>query len=407
MPDDTDEFKVKVSVEGLDKIGEQIAAQVQKAIAMIRTPGMQVTGLVGGAEGKGKDEALTRLGAVVSHLTTVVGGLANASLSGAVQGLAGGEGIMREGGPMMGVLGLIAGILEGLAPIKAIMSVIQAILSLIFMPLAMVLMAILMPFLMPILMLLGKLPWAAIFAAIMLIEKGITWGLNEIAAGITWFVGWLPGAIGAVISFFQGVAGDVMGILSTIWGDLQVAAGAIVSAWNWLTGVAGAVFNDIRTAIMGVWDFMGQIYTVWSGIFADVFNDIRAALLGAWGVLTTLWNWFDTVIGDIWKGIGDGINMIRTILNDIAGALKAVGNAVNPSNWGSELAGMFQTGGIVPKTGLALVHAGEMIIPSGGGAPSINVTVTGNTISSAMDLNNIANQVAQQIANNARRLRTW
>lgn len=65
----------------------------------------------------------------------------------------------------------------------------------------------------------------------------------------------------------------------------------------------------------------------------------------------------------------------------------------------------FQSGGIVPGPlgfpQLAVVHGGEKVVPSSGlrgpGGSSIVVNVTGNTISSALDMRDLADEIGKQI----------
>lgn len=62
----------------------------------------------------------------------------------------------------------------------------------------------------------------------------------------------------------------------------------------------------------------------------------------------------------------------------------------------------FDVGGVVPGAKgapmLAVVHGGEYVVPNGvGGASGISVTITGNTISSNIDVRNLADQVGREI----------
>ena len=219
---------------GGEGVAKQIGQEVQRAMGVVRSPGMAVQEEVGVAGGGGK------LGDMVNRLSSVVGGLGAKSLSKAVGGMAAGAGggAMAAGGPVMAILGTIAGILEGLAPIKAIMAVIGAILQLAFLPLSMVLMAILMPFLYPLLQILGKLPWQAIFAAIQQMQA-------DISAALAWFVGelWagiqdIATGVKDVISGIQEVAGWITtGITDYIQMYITIAK----DMWSVLTGHLGMV----------------------------------------------------------------------------------------------------------------------------------------------------------------------
>jgi len=64
----------------------------------------------------------------------------------------------------------------------------------------------------------------------------------------------------------------------------------------------------------------------------------------------------------------------------------------------------FQSGGIMPYDGLAYLHKGETITPSGGGYTGGNITVNAN-LSSSMDVKNLATQLNQYMYDEYRRLR--
>ncbi len=426
------EFKIKpVLVGGLEKIKADIQAVAQagmsagmsaasatnKAVKSAVGPAGVTNVLAGAGIGMQNMEGESS-GGFTAMMTGIVGTIGKvASVIGKALGFGEGDEPDKDKdeddgmGMLMGPLSIIAGLLEGLKPIQAIMKVVGAIMELALMPLAMVLMAILMPFLMPLLMLLGKIPWKEVFAAIQVMEKAISWGLTAIVSGVIWLAGIIYGIIKDYIAVWTAIIGGIITGVTDIWAGIQIIGGAIIGFWNWMVGGVGAVLAEVRNALMGVWNVITTLATWWFDIFWDAFSIFIDIAKDIWSVITTLWNWFNGVIGAIWKDIGAGIDIIKSILNTIASALSSVGKAVNPENWGKALVGMFQTGGTVPQTGLALVHAGETIIPAGGGGggagATINVTVTGNTISNQMDLNNLANQVAQQISNQMRTLRTW
>ena len=70
------EYRVTVQIAGLDKLAEQIAAQVQKAVAMIRTPSMKVGAIAGtSAGGAQQGSFMQRMGDTINRLSSVISGL--------------------------------------------------------------------------------------------------------------------------------------------------------------------------------------------------------------------------------------------------------------------------------------------------------------------------------------------
>lgn len=328
-------------------------------------------------------------------------------------------------GALVGVniLQHIAGILEGLAPIKAILTVVKAILELVFMPLAMVLMAILMPFLLPLLQIMQKFPWQQFFAVTQQISKYISEGLNDIWNAILWMAGgimtiwntgvavlttiwnaivqvgqWITTGFDDIYNVFSMAYQGIVGVLDSLWAVLQ-------AVWNFFVGAEIAMLTTIADAVRDVWNVITGVYNWFVGTMGALWNDIRTIVNGVWSALQTVWGWYQTYLQPVFDAISDGIHMVVSVLQAIGNAL---GN-MNPANWSLP---SFDVGGYVSQDMVAQVHAGETVVPAGGGnkgpvGDTYNVTITGNTISSHLDIQNLANQVATQISNTKRRLSTW
>ena len=63
----------------------------------------------------------------------------------------------------------------------------------------------------------------------------------------------------------------------------------------------------------------------------------------------------------------------------------------------------FQHGGVVPYTGLHLVHQGETVIPKGVGMTNININMQTGGISSAVDVSNMLDEMAARMVVESRR----
>ncbi len=80
----------------------------------------------------------------------------------------------------------------------------------------------------------------------------------------------------------------------------------------------------------------------------------------------------------------------------------AVGGAARGIGMGAGAMG-FQHGGIVPYTGLHLLHAGETVIPKSGGMNIININMNSGPISSGIDVSNMLDSMASRMLFESRR----
>lgn len=473
MPDK--EFRVKVVLSGIEELASKLAGQIGSALKGVKVPAIQnilqpfgrlAEGLTGGlvsaekfSKGLGGGE-----GGLLQKLT---GGLLRMRPGGGRDLLAGATGgLVEPGSKAAGAAGTAAGAsiagpvagamagmkifekmadaLEGLAPIQALLKVITTIFQLAMLPLAMVLMAILMPFLMPLLQILGKLPWAAIFAATQAISNAIgkflalIWqGIVAIAPYVAKAIGVLSAVIQAVSTFFgtlismyiamfKDVMGGIAVVVKDIWAGIMALANLqveidkdVVGAVEAVASVFETIGGDIYTGIQVVMSVIGQVWAWLSGIFATMITDVHNWIQDVDNVLKAIWNWFTSIMQPIFSAI-------KTVMTDIEGVI----NALNPANAGSNLVAGIEaalglaSGGAVVQKGIAYIHAGETVLPKGTvgvagqittAAPvvghsesnSYTVNVTGNSINSNVDVQQMADTIAKAIGNKRRRLSVW
>jgi hypothetical protein len=221
--------------------------------------------------------------------------------------------------------------------------------------------------------------WAAISQAIVIVQKliALTNPYLLIAAAVIALVvivvkNWAK--IKAVIlAVWRAIKGAAMAVfdwfkrnwpllLAILTGPIGLAVLFIVKNWDKIKAAAGKVFDWLK----GAW------HTV-----ADVFKDV--------------WHGVADVLGNIWDGIvavaKTAINGVITILNGFISGVNLVIRGINIVNPGPDVPNVppiptLKTGGIVLKTGLALVHEGERFSGVGNdfGGGSVTVNVYGSVI---------------------------
>ncbi len=201
-----------------------------------------------------------------------------------------------------------------------------------------------------------------------------------------------------------GLADDIMRVLKAtvgvVWGAIKAVVGFVVKAvvgyvklWinviqfvirivGTLAGIVGrafmAVFNTVKTWLSRAGDF---IRNLWDGIVRFVSGLGSRLARGARG----MWDWISS-------GIKSAVNLAIGALNWLIRAINSALDIhvdlpgplpdVNFNGPNIPTIPTLDTGGLVAKTGLALVHKGERFSGVGGGfGTTVNVYVQGSVIS--------------------------
>jgi uncharacterized protein YoxC len=183
-------------------------------------------------------------------------------------------------------------------------------------------------------------------------------GLADMAGGIASFVipalGGLGGGFGKAATAVKGFSISLLTspITWIILGIIALIAIIVLMITHWNT--VKAVIGDVGRFIKQIW---GDIWGFLSGIFAKIGN----------------------AVSSVWDGLGNGL---KAALNAVIGVLNhgidAINALIHGINW---LPGVnihdiphiprLHTGGIVPGSAgremLAVLQAGEQVIPAGGG----------------------------------------
>jgi len=260
----------------------------------------------------------------------------------------------------------------------------------------------------------------------------------------------LPG-LEKITTFFTDVNDKVTAVLQPAWTTLSLFFGDL---FNFLTG--GDTLEAIQTAFgffKGVMEKIGEgsktIQVAWftfKKFWLDVGDTIASSVGAAWetikatmeGIKVTILEIFDgpitvitdtfesiktaidetlegpiTTITDTFKDIAKKIEEVATVISGAISFVQSLLSKLGGGGGGRERRG--QTGltirepivGIGQKTGTSFLFGEsgiEDVVPRSGGGktkPSIalNITITGNTISSDLDLQEITSKVNNQITN--------
>lgn len=226
-------------------------------------------------------------------------------------------------------------------------------------------------------------------------------------------------AVGAVIGIFSVFGIDIVAVFTKIKLYFDVVWTAIKLVFNtaleWIKNTWNSVWGAISNFIGPIWDSIkNTISDSWNFILGK-FAEFAEPLNKAW---TSLWSGVGQTLTIVWEGvkttIKNSINWILEKVNSVIRALNSVA-AKGAGAFGAKSISipeipLLAAGGIVNQPTLAMIgEAGpEAVIPlskmSGlGGGLNLTINITGNNISSAMDLKNICDKVEEALMNKVRR----
>jgi hypothetical protein len=202
-----------------------------------------------------------------------------------------------------------------------------------------------------------------------------------------------------VVNFFRSHWGKILlGIIGVVVAAIAAAGGSIT---GWLTLIIGTVYFVVKAfqALSALTKDIFQLIKLYiKGDILEIrlmFIKIKKAALRIWdglvGKVRGVWN-------TITKTIRDKVDVIKSIVSGMWSSIKSS----LPSPVQHILTGMgFQSGGIVPRTGLAMVHQGEKVIPKGAHAGptdgGVTINVYGNVnASNEESIKNFGRTVARQ-----------
>lgn len=306
---------------------------------------------------------------------------------------------------------------------------------------------------------------SAIISAVMTVLGPLiegTWNNIQIVTSTVWEV--IKTVVETAINVVLGIIKAVMQILTGDWsGAWETIKSVGETIWNGIASVIGTIFNGIAQLLSNIWNTISTVAsTVWngikstlSGIFDGISSSVSSVFNGIRDTISNIWNSIQSTASSIWNGIkdtiGNAINGARDLVGSAIEAIKgffnfefrwphiplphfSISGSLNPVDWlsnGLPSIGVewYAKGGILTKptvfgsNGNSLMVGGEAgneaVLPlnertlgaigrgiaqtMGGLSPVINVSISGNNISEEMDINRIADVVAQKIADELQR----
>lgn len=288
------------------------------------------------------------------------------------------------------------------------------------------------------------------------------WNNIQIITSTVWEV--IKTVVETAINVVLGIIKAVMQILTGDWsGAWETIKSVGETIWNGIASVIGTIFNGIAQVLSNIWNTISTVASnVWngikstlSGIFDGISSSVSSVFNGIRDTISNIWNGIKSTASSVWNGIkdtiGNAINGAKDLVGRAIEAIKgffnfefrwphiplphfSISGSLNPVDWlsnGLPSIGVewYAKGGILTKptvfgsNGNSLMVGGEAgneaVLPlnertlgaigrgiaqtMGGLSPVINVSISGNNISEEMDINRIADVVAQKIADELQR----
>ncbi|HGL2242534.1 TPA: phage tail tape measure protein [Streptococcus pneumoniae] len=290
--------------------------------------------------------------------------------------------------------------------------------------------------------------WNAIYTVIStileilgpLIQAG--WDNIQLVITTAWEI--IKTVVETAINVVLGIIQAVMQIITGDWsGAWETIKGVFSTVWQAMQSIVQTIFSAIQSYISNILNgISGTVSNVWNGIkdtVSNVLNAISSTVSSVWeGIKSTI----SGAINGAKDAVSSAIEAIKGLFNfniswpHIPLPHFYVSGSANPLDWlsqGVPSIGIewYAKGGIMTKptifgmNGNNIMVGGEAgneaVLPlndktlgaigrgiaqtMGGTSPTINITITGNTVREEADISRIADEVAQRIADELQRRR--
>ena len=288
--------------------------------------------------------------------------------------------------------------------------------------------------------------WNAIYTVIStileilgpLIQAG--WDNIQLVITTAWEI--IKTVVETAINVVLGIIQAVMQIITGDWsGAWETIKGVFFTVWQAIQSIVQTIFSAIQSYISNILNgISGTVSNVWNGIkdtVSNVLNAISSTVSSVWeGIKSTI----SGAINGAKDAVSSAIEAIKGLFNfsiswpHIPLPHFSVSGSANPLDWLSQgvpsiSIEWYAKGGIMTKptifgmNGNNLMVGGEAgneaVLPlndktlgaigrgiaqtMGGTSPTINITISGNTIREEADIIRIADEVAQRIADELQR----
>ena len=267
-----------------------------------------------------------------------------------------------------------------------------------------------------------------------------TWDNIQLVITTAWEI--IKTVVETAINVVLGIIQTVMQIITGDWsGAWETIKGVFSTAWQGIQSVAQTIFSAIQSFISNTLNAISStVSSVWNGISGTV----SSVLNGISSTVSSAWNGIKNSIGSAINGAKD---LVSTAINAIKGFFNFniswphiplphfyVSGSANPLDWlsqGVPSIGIewYAKGGIMTKPTIFGMNGNNMMVGGeagneavlplndktlgaigrgiaqtmGGTSPTINITITGNTVREESDISRIADEVAQRIADELQR----
>lgn len=267
-----------------------------------------------------------------------------------------------------------------------------------------------------------------------------TWDNIQLVITTAWEI--IKTVVETAINVVLGVIQAVMQIITGDWsGAWETIKGVFSTVWQAIQSIIQTILSAIQSYISNILNgISGTVSNVWNGIKDTVSNVLNAIS----STVSSVWEGIKSTISDAINGAKDAVS---TAIEAIKGLFNfsiswphiplphfSVSGSANPLDWLSQgvpsiSIEWYAKGGIMTKptifgmNGNNLMVGGEAgneaVLPlndktlgaigrgiaqtMGGTSPTINITITGNTVREEADIIRIADEVAQRIADELQR----
>ena len=267
-----------------------------------------------------------------------------------------------------------------------------------------------------------------------------TWDNIQLVITTAWEI--IKTVVETAINVVLGIIQAVMQIITGDWaGAWETIKGVFSTVWQAIQSIVQTIFSAIQSYISNILNgISGTVSNVWNGIkdtVSNVLNAISSTVSSVWeGIKSTI----SGAINGAKDAVSSAIEAIKGLFNfsiswpHIPLPHFSVSGSANPLDWLSQgvpsiSIEWYAKGGIMTKptifgmNGNNLMVGGEAgneaVLPlndktlgaigrgiaqtMGGTSPTINITISGNTIREEADIIRIADEVAQRIADELQR----